>query len=119
MLGVGFGTWLIFLLGILLGFLLGNKEGRVKFFKGFRSFLGQIGRGARGKDTQRNDDRQAQQSNRERSEVHHYEHTEMKCPICKGTGEVDPPQQKGLDFAAMPRGKVTCKNCRGEGWVWT
>lgn len=46
MLGVSFTTWIVFLLGGLLGYLLGNKEGRIKFFRGLRGFLGSVSKSA-------------------------------------------------------------------------
>jgi len=127
MLGVGLGTWVVLIIGFGFGLLVGNKEFRVKFFKELRKFLGQISRGARGEETRRNGgDRQSQQANREQDvdksdiKIHHYDHIKVKCSTCNGTGMIDPPPQKTINFAQMNnRGhKITCKNCQGEGWVW-
>ena len=41
MLGVSFTTWIIFMLGIFLGYILGNSEFRKRFFRGVKSFLSQ------------------------------------------------------------------------------
>jgi len=134
-LGISFSGWLMLGIGFLAGLLIGNKDFRVKFFKGLRGFLSGIGKGAHEQDKRTKEDlgrmhkgiqnygsnvrvdKQPQQTNREqdvsKSEIHHYEHIKTKCPTCKGTGKVDPPPMN-RGFGA----KLTCKNCQGRGWTW-
>jgi hypothetical protein len=56
MLGISFSGWLMFGIGLLAGLLLGNKDFRIKFFKGLRSFFSSVGRGAQEQNKQSQDE---------------------------------------------------------------
>jgi len=121
------GTYIVFLLGILVGMLLGNKDFRYKFFKGLRGFIGQLGKGARDYN-QRYMGRRGSEPGRyvppseNRPEVQHiYKrvHENKVCPTCEGSGrvfkKVSPLQEGAPGVKPVP---ITCPECNGEGRVW-
>ncbi len=121
------GTYIVFGLGILVGMILGNKDFRVKFFKGLRGFLAQIGRGAREQNKRYSGEPKSERKEysapaREKPEVQHiYKqiHTSKTCPTCNGSGrvyeKVSPLQEGSLGFKPKT---ITCPDCNGEGIIW-
>lgn len=122
------GTYIVFVLGILVGAILFNKEFRTKFFEGLRRFLGQIGRGAREQNRRYTKEqrselrRESAAPAREKPEVQHiYKrvHESKVCPACQGSGRVyekaSPLQEGAPGF--KPKA-ITCPDCEGEGRVW-
>jgi DnaJ-class molecular chaperone len=123
------GTYIVFGLGVLVGLILGNKEFRYKFFKGFRSFLGGVGKGAqnlnrsyggRGGYTQRPQYREPSREEPNVQHVYKEVHTRVTCPVCQGTGmayeKVSPLQEGAPGY--KPKA-IECPKCGGEGKVWS
>ena len=124
------GTYIVFVLGILVGGILFNKEFRVKFFKGLRGFIGQLGRGAREynrkyeeqpRDYRRETDniRREVSSQPEVQHVYKRVHNSTVCSVCQGSGKVyekASPLQKGAP-GFEPKA-IDCPECKGEGRVW-
>ncbi len=125
------GAYIVFLLGILVGMILGNKDFRVKFFKGFRHFLAGVGKGAReynqkytgGKQEVRTTFKEPE-DRRERDErnvrhIYKQVHVAKKCPTCDGERFVfkkhNPLQEGALGFKPEA---IECPTCGGEGKVW-
>ena len=124
------GIYIVFALGILVGGLLFNKDFRQKFFKEFRKFLGQVGRGTRDPNAQyekksyrvKRDESGRIIEVKEKPEVQHvYKevHQRIICPVCQGSGRVYEKMGKLQEGAPgfKPR-TITCPECEGEGKVW-
>lgn len=123
------GTYVIFLLGILVGVIVGNKNFRYKFFKGLRGFLAQLGQGARSYNKKYNGSSERGSTRREikeppmpRPEVKHIykrEHTDRKCETCDGSGRVYEKLSVLQEGAPGIKPKIIdCPDCDGEGRVW-
>ena len=125
------GTYIVFGLGILVGGILFNKDFRQKFFKGFRKFLGGVGRGAQDLNTKhgkksyrvKRDEAGHIVEVKEKPEVQHiYKevHQRVVCPVCQGSGRVYEKVSKLQEGAPgfKPR-VITCPECEGEGKVWS
>lgn len=121
------GTYIVFLLGILVGAILANKDFRKKFFVGLRHFLGNISKGAQGINktySERPQSKTSVQSHpvEEPPNVQHIyrqEHKRITCPVCNGTGSVQ--KRDSLLRVNSPGYKPTseeCPYCHGEGKVW-
>ena len=122
------GTYIVFALGILVGGILFNKDFRQKFFRGFRGFLSQIGRGAReqnrlyGGGRREPSRRESSAPARDKPEVQHiYKqvHTSRTCETCQGSGRVfekPSPLQEGAP-GFKPK-VIDCPDCGGEGRRW-
>lgn len=56
MLGISFSGWLMLGIGFLAGLLVGNKDFRVKFFKGLRGFLSSTSKNAKEQEKRQNEE---------------------------------------------------------------
>jgi len=121
------GIYVVFLLGILVGVILGNKDFRYKFFKGLRGFIGQLGRGARayskrhgggnaGGDVAHRDIELAKPKI---EHVYRRTHSSKPCPTCKESGRVFEKVSLLREGAiGLKPTSITCPTCSGEGRIW-
>jgi len=124
------GTYVVFLLGVLVGGIIANKDFRYKFFKGLRKFLAQLSSGARnyseryseGRDRQTREPTRARAQTREAPEVQHiYKqvHTRKECSTCEGSGRVYEKASKLQEGApGFKPTAIDCPDCDGEGQIW-
>jgi hypothetical protein len=124
------GIYIVFILGIIVGGVLFNKDFRQKFFTGLRKFLGQIGGGAKHMNDQYSRTRsyrtrtEPMRSPTPRDEYNPAPRTIPKpkiidCPTCNGIGKVQeelPSLMKGA-LGTQERW-ITCPTCEGSGRVY-
>lgn len=121
----------VFLLGICVGFAIGQPQ---KFAKAVRGFLGKASKGAkdlneqysggrrepprdeprddRYDDRDRDRDYDGRRSPPPRREQRRPPTREIPCDRCKGTGKLKP---SGMDFSGQATRK--CPDCRGYGTI--
>ena len=131
------GMVVVFLLGIVVGFAIGQPQ---KFAKAIRSFLGRAGRGAkdlneqysggrgdgrrepprddRYDDRDRRDDRDRDRRPDDRRDYPPQRQQrrpptrEVTCDRCRGSGRITP---SGMDFSGQATRK--CPDCKGYGTI--
>ena len=128
------GMIVVFLLGICVGFAIGQPQ---KFAKAIRSFLGRAGRGAKdlneqysgGKrepprddrydDRDRRDDRDRDRDRRPDDRRDYPPQRQQRRPVrevtcerCKGSGRIKP---SSMDFSGQATRK--CPDCKGYGTI--
>lgn len=125
------GIYLIFTFGILAGAILSNKEFRVKFFKGFRKFLGQIGQSAdrvnKGYSSESDPSYHHRKENKEKEKedrrnirhVYEVKHKRVECSTCNGSGRVMKKVSPLMEGALGYRKETfICPECKGEKYVF-
>ena len=123
------GTWIVFVLGIIVGGVLFSKDFRIKFFRSIREFLGQISAGAR-EMNRRQSGSTGRSGRRENCQgqdgrINHIQHIYKRthhpkvCPTCGGSKrvyeKVNPLQAGAPGF--KPKA-LDCPTCDGEGRIW-
>lgn len=126
-----FGMIVVFLLGVFVGTLIGNRNFRIKFFIELRKFLMQLNQGARAYNkgysrrpsSQRQRQSQQQESPRRVTgkviEHHVFHETELKqCPRCGGNGRISkklPSWARGIPGVDSTE---VCPDCDGTGKIY-
>jgi hypothetical protein len=119
------GTYIVFGLGILIGAIGANKDFRVKFFKGFRKFLGGVGKSTHNLDRQYGQGKVVSGKTQKQKEeplvqhVYREVHQRITCPVCGGSGRVYEKVSKLQEGALGYKPEaIDCPECKGEGRVW-
>jgi len=116
--------YVIFALGVIVGGIIFSATFRVKFFKGLRKFIGQLGSGAK---KQNKHYQQDEQPNKKAESIdsgrvqHIYKrtHTSRICETCKGSGRVYKKASPLIEGAIGYKPKVIdCPDCNGEGIIY-